>query len=73
MRDERINGDWVADWDMSSESKFFPMFLDLEILPDARYGTKDPHDFYFKKKTFIEDLKALGWTEEELKIVWFRV
>ena len=69
MRDERINGDWtVTIW---SIKKYVP-YIDGE-LKSSDVEFLEPHDFNYKNETFIGDLKALGWTEEELKIVWFRV
>jgi len=71
MRDERINGDWVADWDDQEESKYYVIFEFNELKIGYGWNGKVSHDFVYKNETFIEDLKALGWTEEELKIVWF--
>ncbi len=74
MQDERINGDWVADYD-NDEEKYEPYLDeggDLACYSDY-VRAQSCHGFQFKNETFIEDLKALGWTEEELKIVWFRV
>ncbi len=74
MRDERINGDWVADFRDKDQEKYFPLLTEY-ALRQSNYTNiyTFSHDFYYKNETFIEDLKALGWTEEELKIVWFRV
>lgn len=69
MRDERINGDWtVTIW---SIKKYVP-YIDGE-LKSSDVEFLEPHDFNYKNETFIGDLKALGWTEEELKIVWFNI
>lgn len=79
MRDERINGDWDINFEdrlKLTEEKFYPYLENLEenrIDYIETYTVDFPHNFYYKNETFIEDLKALGWTEEELKIVWFRV
>lgn len=74
MRDERINGDWMADWE-STENKCYPYLENRRSgLVMGSYSisyVKSPNPFYYKRDTFIEDLKAMGWTEEELKIVWF--
>lgn len=72
MRDERINGDWVADWDDDNMNKFIPA-LEKGNLIDLCAFQETPIEFYYRSSRFIEDLKALGWSEEELKIVWFRV
>jgi len=74
MRDERIIGDWVADWKDESQDKYFPKMFAGALDIDCTHYLIRSRDFFYKKCTFIEDLKKfLNWTEEELKIVWFRV
>lgn len=73
MREESINGDWVADWDAEIMEIFAPLINNNQFdLVDTSL-LQPPHNFNYKNKTFIEDLKVLGWTEEELKIVWFNI
>ena len=68
MRDVRINGDWVPD--IKRENVCHAAIF--QGVMQAYFTTMIyPGSFTYKNITFISDLKALGWTEEELKIVWF--
>jgi len=71
MRDERINGDWVAKFEPGSPSVYYPKLKHSKIHFEYTNFSQCAHNFFYKNDTFIEDLKAMGWTEEELKIVWF--
>lgn len=74
MRDERINGEWVPE--RKDRMMFYSPYMNPEKNITCVHTSFPyyPHDFYYKNETFIQDLKKfLNWTEEELKIVWFRV
>lgn len=74
MRDERINGEWVANWGDANEYKFSAVYSRQTVGVSTSWINLGTYDFYYKNYTFIEDLKrSFAWTEEELKIVWFRV